>query len=283
MDPGRLARQRQADRQPRLPLGWQRLRPRRGQPAELRLRSDDRQPGVGAGRPCRCVGGLRFVGVDGAPGRAVEVRQEQLPAARRHRLFDQREDGDARRLREVLPQPDRPVVQQRVQPGDAPDRVERRQPHADLRARQPVPERGPDAPGQLARAADVPRTQPRLLEPGLRRAERAPVLGWRAARTAVGRRPRGELRRQPHLRDAVGVERLQRTVGRLPASVRSDARRQPRVLRPAAAQPVLPGGRVRGHEPIHQPDAVAVRAGASVPGVLGLRAGIGRRCSRATA
>ena len=50
---------------------------------------------------------------------AVEVRQGQLPAARRHGLLDQREDGAACRLRQVLPEPHGPVVQQRVQPGDA--------------------------------------------------------------------------------------------------------------------------------------------------------------------
>ena len=103
----------------------------------------------------------------------------------------------------------------------------------------------------------------------------ASVLGWCAARTTLGSRPRGELCRQPHQGDAIGVERVQRAVGRVPASVRPDARRQPGVLRPAAAQPVLPGTRVRGHDAVHQPDALTLRAVAAVPGVLRLRAGIG--------
>ena len=49
----------------------------------------------------------------------------------------------------------------------------------------PLPERDPDAAGQLAGPADVPRPRPELLEPRLRRAERAPVLGRHPARAAV--------------------------------------------------------------------------------------------------
>ncbi len=50
VDPGRLADQQQADPQPRLPLGRQWLGDGGGQHAELRVRSDDRQSGVGARR-----------------------------------------------------------------------------------------------------------------------------------------------------------------------------------------------------------------------------------------
>ena len=53
LDPGRLAGQQQADVEPRLPLGLQRPGQRRGQPAELHLRPDDRQSGVGARRSAR--------------------------------------------------------------------------------------------------------------------------------------------------------------------------------------------------------------------------------------
>ena len=142
VDPGRLARQRQAHRQPWFSLGWQRRRTRRGEPAELRVRSDAHSVGrrrAGDRRPA--LRRRRRRARD-----AVEVRQEQLPAASRHGVFDQRKDGGARRLREVLPESHRPVVQQWVQPGDAPDRLERRQPHADLCAGQPVAERHPGAP-----------------------------------------------------------------------------------------------------------------------------------------
>ena len=53
LDPGRLARQQQADAEPRLPLGHQRFRDGRKQHAELRVRPDDRQSGVGDASVCR--------------------------------------------------------------------------------------------------------------------------------------------------------------------------------------------------------------------------------------
>ena len=56
-----------------------------------------------------------------------------------------------------------------------------------------------DAPGQLARAAHLPRPRAGLLQPGLRRAERAPVLRGHPARAAVARQPRGDLRGKPQL------------------------------------------------------------------------------------
>ncbi len=111
------------------------------------------------------MGGLTFAGVDGAPDTAVEVRQEQLPVPRRHGLLDQRQDRVPRRLGQVLPQPDRSGVQQRVQSEHAADRVERRQPHADLRAGEPVAERDPGAARQLAGPAHLPRARSELLEP----------------------------------------------------------------------------------------------------------------------
>ena len=61
------------------------------------------------------MGGLTFVGVDGAPDRPWKYGQEQLPGAHRRGLLAQREDRVARRLGQVLPQPDRSGLQQRVQ------------------------------------------------------------------------------------------------------------------------------------------------------------------------
>ena len=115
VDPGRLARQQQADAEPRLPLGRQRFGHRREQPAELRVRPDHRQPGVGARRSAGA--GRHPVRRRGRrPGSALEARQEQLAGPRRHGLLAQREDRVPRRLRQVLPQPDRPGQQRRVQP-----------------------------------------------------------------------------------------------------------------------------------------------------------------------
>ena len=114
VDPGRLARQQQADPEPRLPLGLQWRGFGRGQPAELRVRSDDRQSDFGA-RWYQVMGGITVRRRRRRSGQAVEVRQEQLPVPRRHGLLNQRQDRVARRLGQVLPQPDRSGVQCRVQ------------------------------------------------------------------------------------------------------------------------------------------------------------------------
>ncbi len=113
VDPGRLARHQQVDVEPRLPLGRQRFRHRREQPAELRLRPDDRQPGVRARRPAS-AGGHPVRRRRRSPGSAVEARQEQLPVPGRWGLLPQRQDRHPRRLREVLPQPDQPGQQCRL-------------------------------------------------------------------------------------------------------------------------------------------------------------------------
>ncbi len=65
----------------------------------------------------------------------------------------------------------------------------------------------------------------------------------------------------------VNINGLQRTVGRLPGPVRRHPGRQPQLLRSAAAESVLRGRRIRGHEALHEPDAVAFRAQPPVPGV----------------
>ena len=65
--------------------------------------------------------------------------------------------------------------------------------------------------------------------------------------------------------------RLQRAVGGVPAAVRRHAGRQPRVLRPADPEPVLRRRRVRGHDALYEPDALALRAEPAVPGVRRLQ------------
>ncbi len=106
LDPGRLARHQQADAEPRLPLGHQRFRDGRKQHAELRVRPDDRQSGVGT-RRYASDGWHQVRRRRRRPGPAVEARQGQLAGTRRHGLLDQREDRVPRRIRQVLPEPDR--------------------------------------------------------------------------------------------------------------------------------------------------------------------------------
>ena len=110
VDPGRLETQQQVDAEPRLPVGLQRLGDGRRQHAELRVRSDAGQSGVGA-RQSAGDGRHPVRGRRRRPGPAVEVRQEQLPVPCRHGLLDQRQDRVARRLGQVLPQPDQSGVQ----------------------------------------------------------------------------------------------------------------------------------------------------------------------------
>ena len=84
----------------------------------------------------------------------------------------------------------------------------RRRPNADLPAVEPLAERDSDAVRERAWPAHLPRAQSELLEPRLRRAERAPVLRRRPARAAVERLPRHDLRGQPQLRPGSGFQRL---------------------------------------------------------------------------
>ena len=123
LDPGRLARHQQADVEPRLPLGHQRFRHRSERPAELRLRPDDRQPGVGA-RGSAGAGRHPVRRRGRRAGSAVEARQEQLPGPRRRGLLHQRQDRPPRRLRQVLPQPDQSGQQCRVLLPHGPDRLD---------------------------------------------------------------------------------------------------------------------------------------------------------------
>ena len=122
------------------------------------------------------MGGLTLRRRRRRAGPAVEDRQGQLPGSRRRGLLAQRQDGVARRLGQVLPQPDRSGHSTTGSAEHDADRLERRRPHADLRAVEPVAERHSGPAGQLAWRADLPRAGSELLEPGLHRAQRPPVL-----------------------------------------------------------------------------------------------------------
>ncbi len=98
--------------EPRLPLGHQRFRHRSEQPAELRVRPDHRQPGVGA-RGSAGAGRHPVRRRGRRPGSALEARQEQLAGPRRHGLLPQRQDrrsapatastSSTRRVRATMP------------------------------------------------------------------------------------------------------------------------------------------------------------------------------------
>ena len=133
-------------------------------------------PGVGARRPAGH--GRHQVRRRGRrPGPALEVRQEQLSVPRRH--------GVLRSTRRPCSAPATasPSSTRRASRSTTgsvwPRRssVQRRQPDADLRSVESLAQRHPGAAGKLARRAHVPRPRSELLEPGLHRPERAPVLG----------------------------------------------------------------------------------------------------------
>ena len=110
------------DGEPRLPLGRQRVRDGREQHAELRVRPDDRQPGVGARRSAG-HGGIRFAGVDGAPNRPWKLDKNNYQAASARRTRSTRRPCSAPAT-EALPQPDESRQQRRVQSGHRRDRVD---------------------------------------------------------------------------------------------------------------------------------------------------------------
>ncbi len=122
-------------------------------------------------------------------------------------------------------------------------------------------------PGSASGRGNVPRSRSQLLEPRLRRAERPPVLSGRSARAAVEDLPRGHLCGKPQLWPGSRFRRLQRTVGGVPGAVRRDPGRQPYVVRPDASEPVPRRRWLRGHDPVHERYALAVRTEPPVPGV----------------
>src|SRR5207253_10987684 len=106
---------------------------------------------------------------------AMEVRLEQLAAARRGRVSTQRQDGAARWIRPLFREPHRAVVDERVQYVDVAHQFAGWRPDADIRSRQPLPERHRAAARQLARPAHISRTGAEFLESELRRPVRASV------------------------------------------------------------------------------------------------------------
>ena len=234
------------------------------QHAELRVRSDHRQSGVGArrsagdGRPHVRRRGRR-------PRQAVEDGQGQLPG----RVGAAYSLNEKTVLRggwgKYFLNPTGQGFNNGFSNINDADCVERRQPHADLRARQPVSERHSGPAGQLPGPADLPRAGPSFSNPdfivpnvhqfsiGVQRELPKRIsldVTYAGSRSS---RHRGEL------------GWLQRAVGGVPGAVRRDARWQPLALRPAGGQPVsaaCPDS--KGTTRFTTRPALALRAGAAV-------------------
>ena len=218
------------------------------------------------------MGGLRFVGVDGAPDRPWKLRQEQLPVPCRHGLSAQRQDRVARRLRQVLPQPDE---SRRTTTGSAcPPRSSRRTTATGRRpTRWPIPGRTGSrilraarsgAETFLGRGPTI--SNPDFVVPNVHQfsAGIQRELPWRISLEATYAGSRSY--------DIEGnFGGFNEPSAEFQRAVRRDPGRQPQLLRRAAAESVLRCRRLRGHDPVHEPDALALRAGAAVPGIHRLR------------
>ena len=209
---------------------------RERQQAEQHLRSDHHEPGLVEDQPGRVV--VRHHG-EGRPDirgsgrpvhRAVEVRQEQLPAARGGRLLIEPEDRAAGRLRPLLPESHGAGPDAGVQPGDDADRVERRQQDTPVQPGRSVPVWRAPADRQHVGTAHVPGQQPHLLQLQLHGAQRRSVLDRRAARAARQDVAGSELRGQQDAWRADQLRRDQRAVAGPAEPVRRHQGRQRRLL-----------------------------------------------------
>ena len=173
------------------------------------------------------MGGIRFAGVDGAPDRPWKLDKDNWQG-RVGMAYSINEKTVLRAgYGKYFLNPTGPGQQCRVQPDH--DLITSldggRTPTYALS--NPWPNGIQTPPGSSLGPRHVPRAQSELLEPRLRRAERAPVLRRRPARAAVERLSRHDLRGKPQLRPGGRLQRLQRAVGGVPGAVRRDARRQP--------------------------------------------------------
>ena len=146
-----------------------------------------RLPGAGAGHAAEGRADVCRRGrLPDAPGPAAQRRR----AARRLRVFDDRQDGRSRRLRLLLGADDRSRHRRsgdwlpRLLRGHDDADQRRWRPHAGQHAEQPVPDRDDAAAGQLARPADRRRRRHRFRVAGLEAWLRAAVLGRLPARAA---------------------------------------------------------------------------------------------------
>ncbi len=188
-------------REPRLPLGLQRCGDGRGQPAELHLRSDDRQPGLGARRsagdgrphvspastaPRNGRGSYDKNNYQFRVGTAYQINEKTVLRGGYGKYFlNPTSQGVHQRLQHLRRRSSRrPTVTAR----------------RPTRWRTPGPTGSRTPPGSSLGAQTFLGRDPSFFEPELRRAERAPVLGRHPARAAVAHLARGDLRGQPQLR-----------------------------------------------------------------------------------
>ena len=174
------------------------------------------------------LGGISFAGVDGAPDRPWKYDKNNYQFRVGDGLLDQREDRAPRRLRQVLPQPDQPGQQRRVQPDH--DRSSRRldgNRTPTYALSNPWPDGIQAPPGSslgpltfLGRGPSF--SNPDFVVPNVHQfsAGIQRELPWQHL-------ARRDLRRQPQLRHRGELRRLQRAVGGVPGAVRRDAGRQP--------------------------------------------------------
>ena len=214
------------------------------------------------------MGGLRFAGVDGAPDRPWKLRQEQLPVPRRHGLSDQRQDRVPRRLRQVLPQPDESG---RTTPGSAcPRRSSRR---TTATARRPTRWATPGRTGSrtppgsslgpetfLGRGPTT--SNPDFVVPNVHQfsAGIQRELPWRISLEATYAGSRSY-----DIEGNFGGFNEPSAAFQAQCDVTLGGSRS--FCDQTAAESVLRCRRLRGHDPVHEPDALALRAGAAVPGI----------------
>ncbi len=209
VDSGRLARLEQTDPEPRVPVGLQQPRSRTRRSAELHLRSVDSEPDRFEGRSAG-DGRTDVPDVNGAPstpykydknnyqgraGMAYQINDKTVFRAGYGKYFlNPTGQGQTQGFS---------LSTQLISSNDC-------EPDADSKYPvESVPERDPDAARQLAGTVDEPRARPDVRQSELRDSERAPVLDRHSARAAVEGRARGQLRRQPKLRRAGKLGRVQ--------------------------------------------------------------------------
>ena len=216
---------------------------------------------VSARSGSRCWAGSGSPGVNGAPTQPwkYDKNNYQFRAGMAYSINEQ--DRVPRRIGQVLPQSDQPVVQRRVR--DPERRSSRRTTAA---ARRPtcwgIPCRtaSRQPPGSSLGPLTFLGRNPSFSNPDFIVPNVHQFSVGIAARAAGAYLARRDLRGQPEPRHRGELRRLQRAVRGVPGAVRRDARRQPHPLRPAGAEPVLQRPRLRGHDPVHEPDALRVRA-----------------------
>ena len=202
------------------------------------------------------------------PGPAVEVRQEQLPVPRRHGLSINDKTVFRAGWGKYFLNPTSQAFNNGFSQSHADHRVERRQPHADLRCWRT---RGRTASRRL-RAARSARSRSSA-------AVRASRTRTSSSRTCTSSRPASSA----SCRGKISLEVTYAGSRSYDIEGNFGGYNEPSAAFQAQCDVTLGGSRslcdqllpnpffgvarLRGHDPVHEPDALALRAGAAVPGV----------------